>query len=58
MTMMVEKDFQSSSKLIIEDRYKGAYSNFVFMVFQVFHVKLVMVRDFGMVQKMDYTVKL
>ena len=30
MTMMVEKDFQSSSKLIIEDRYKGAYFQFCF----------------------------
>lgn len=32
MTMMVEKDFQSSSKLIIEDRYKGAYFQFCFYV--------------------------
>ena len=30
VTMMVEKDFQSSSKLIIEDRYKGAYFQFCF----------------------------
>ena len=30
MRMLVEKDFQSSSKLIIEDREKGAYFQFCF----------------------------
>ncbi|WMC01120.1 attachment protein [Inovirus D_HF33_10] len=30
MIMLVEKDFQKTSKIIIEDRYKGAYFQFCF----------------------------
>ena len=30
MVMLVEKDFQKTSKIIIEDRYKGAYFQFCF----------------------------
>lgn len=30
MRMLVEKDFQKTSKIIIEDRYKGAYFQFCF----------------------------
>lgn len=32
MRMLVEKDFQKTSKIIIEDRYKGAYFQFCFYV--------------------------
>ena len=32
MRMLVEKDFQKTSKIIIEDRYKGAYFQFCFFI--------------------------
>ena len=32
MRMLVEKDFQKTSKIIIEDRYKGAYFEYCFYV--------------------------
>lgn len=32
MRMLVEKDFQKTSKIIIEDRYKGAYFKYCFYV--------------------------
>lgn len=32
MVMLVEKDFQKTSKIIIEDRYKGAYFQFCFYI--------------------------
>ena len=32
MKMLVEKDFQKTSKIIIEDRYKGSYFQFCFFI--------------------------